>query len=48
MNIGQKSLDILARSQRMTTVMQNKKVVAARRQPRNLRSLLFRPRYETQ
>ena len=48
MNIVQKSLDILTPSQRMTTVMQNKKVVAARRHPRNLRSLLFRPRYETQ
>ena len=27
--------------------MQNKKIIAARRQPRNMKSLLFRPRFES-
>ena len=40
-------LSILAPSQRMKTVMGSKKVIAARRQPRNLKSLLFRPRFDT-
>ena len=40
-------LSILAPSQRMKTVMGSKKVIAARRQPRNLKSLLFRPRFYT-
>ena len=42
-----RGLDILAPSERMTTVMKDKSVVAARRQPRNLKSLLFKPRFDT-
>ena len=42
-----RGLDILAPSERMTTVMKDKLVVAARRQHRNLKSLLFRPRFDT-
>ena len=42
-----RGLDILTPSDRMRDVMQNKRVIAARRQPRNMKSLLFRPRFET-
>ena len=42
-----RGLDILLPSDRMNTVMQNKKVVAARRQPKNMKALLFRPRFES-
>ena len=47
LNTVRRGLDILAPSDRMTTVMKDKSVVAARRQPRNLKSLLFRPRFDT-
>ena len=46
LNLVRNGLDILAPSDRMKNVMQNKKIVAARRQPRNLKSLLFRPRFD--
>ena len=39
---------LLMPSQRMTSVMNGKKIVAARRQPPSLKSLLFRPRFEGQ
>ena len=42
-----RGLDILLPSDRMKTVMKDKKIVAARRQPRNMKALLFRPRFET-
>ena len=41
------SLKILTPSERMKSVMHNKKIVAARRQPRNMRSLLFCPRFDS-
>ena len=47
LNTLRRGMDLLLPSERMTTVMQNKKVVAARRQPRNMKSLLFRPRFES-
>ena len=47
LNIVREGLQILTPSERMQTVMQNKKIMAARRQPRNMRSLLFCPRFET-
>ena len=47
LNTVRRGLDILLPSDRMNTVMQNKKVVAARRQPKNMKALLFRPRFDT-
>ena len=47
LNTVRDSLNILTPSERMTTVMKNKKIVAARRQPKNIKSLLFKPRYDT-
>ena len=47
LNTVRDSLNILAPSQRMTTVMKDKKIIAARRQPHNIRSLLFKPRFDT-
>ena len=32
---------------RMQEVMSNKKIIAAKRQPRNIKSMLFRPRFQT-
>ena len=46
LNTVRRSLDILAPSERMSRVMKDKKIIAARRQPRNIRSLLFKPRFE--
>ena len=42
-----RGLDILAPSERMGKVMKDKSIVAARRQPHNLKSLLFKPRFDT-
>ena len=47
LNVVRDSLTILTPSQRMSTVMRDKKIVAARRQTRNLKSLLFKPRFDT-
>jgi hypothetical protein len=47
LNSIHKSLEILAPSQRMQKVMKNKKIIAARRQPPNIKSILFRPRFDT-
>ena len=47
LNLVRNGLDILTPSERMKNVMRNKKIVAARRQPRNLKSLLFKPRFDT-
>ena len=38
---------MLLPSERMTAIMANKKIVAARRQPPNLKMHLFHPRFET-
>jgi hypothetical protein len=40
-------LDLLAPSKRMQRVMDTKKVIAARRQPPNIKQMLFCPRFET-
>ena len=40
-------LSVLLPSERMGRVMDKKKIVAARRQPHNLKSILFRPRFDT-
>ena len=48
LDIIRQSTSILAPSERMKKVMNGRKIVAARRQPPNLRSLLFRPRFEGQ
>ena len=37
--------DVLLPSERMRNVMSNRKIIAARRQPHNIRSMLFRPRF---
>ena len=42
------STSLLSTSERMTAVMRDRKIIAARRQPPNLKSLLFRPRFEGQ
>ena len=47
LNVVRRGMDILLPSERMRTVMKDKKVVAARRQPRNMKALLFRPRFGT-
>ena len=47
LNTVRRGLDILTPSVRMQTVMKDKSVVAARRQPRNLKSILFKPRFDT-
>ena len=39
---------LLAPSERMSSVMSGRKIIAARRQPPSLKSLLFRPRFESQ
>ena len=41
------SVSMLAPSQRMRDVLKDKKIVAARRQPPNIKSMLFRPRFDT-
>ena len=41
-----KGAEILLPSQRMQTVMSNSRIIAARRQPQNIRSILFRPRFD--
>ena len=41
------STTLLTPSERMTSVMSGRKIIAARRQPPNLKSLLFRPRFES-
>ena len=41
-----KSTSLLAPSGRMNTVMKNKRIIAARRQPPSLRSFLFKPRFD--
>jgi hypothetical protein len=41
------SSNLLAPSKRMTAVMKDKRIVAARRQPPNIKSMLFRPRFES-
>ena len=48
LDIIRESTSILAPSERMKSVMNGKKIIAARRQPPNLRSLLFRPRFDGQ
>ena len=47
LNIVRNGLSILAPSEHMTTVMKDKKIIAARRQMRNLKSLLFKSRFDT-
>ena len=47
LQIVRRGMDLFLPSERMKTVMKDKKVVAARRQPQNVKSLLFRPRFET-
>ena len=47
LNTVRRGLDILKPSERMQTVMKDKTVVAARRQPRNLKSILFKPRFDS-
>ena len=47
LNVVRDSLTLLTPSERMSTVMKDKKIVAARRQTRNLKSLLFKPRFDT-
>ena len=42
------SSSLLSSSERMNSVMNGRKIIAARRQPPNLKSLLFRPRFEGQ
>ena len=46
LDIVRKSTSILATSERMRTVMKDKRIIAARRQPPNLRSFLFNPRFD--
>ena len=48
LDIIRQSTSILAPSERMKSVMDGRKIIAARRQPPNLKSLLFRPRFEGQ
>ena len=45
-NTVSRGLDILTPSVRMQTVMKDKSVGAARRQPRDLKSILFKPRFD--
>ena len=40
-------MKILTPSAQMATVMKDKKIVAARRQTQNLKSILFKPRFDT-
>ena len=47
LNTVKDSLTILTPSARMATVMKDKKIVAARRQTQNLKSILFKPRFDT-
>ena len=47
LDIVRSSTHLLLPSERMTTVMASKKIVAARRQPPNLKRHLFHPRFET-
>ena len=42
-----KAADIMLPSDRMREVMSDKKIIAAKRQPRNIRSMLFRPRFQS-
>ena len=39
--------DVLLPSDRMRKVMSDRRIIAARRQPQNIRSMLFRPRFDT-
>ena len=41
-----KAAEIMLPSDRMREVMSDRKIIAAKRQPRNIRSLLFRPRFQ--
>ena len=47
LDIVRQSTHMLMPSERMREVMRNKKIVAARRQPPNLKMHLFQPRFET-
>ena len=47
LDLVRQSTSLLAPSERMTEVMGNKKIIAARRQPPSLRSYLFKPRFDT-
>ena len=47
LDIVRQSTHMLSPSNRMQNVMNNKKIVAARRQPPNLKKQLFQPRFET-
>ena len=47
LNLVRGATHMLAPSSRMSQVMSGKKIVAARRQPPNLKTHLFRPRFET-
>ena len=46
LDIIRQSTSLLTPSERMMSVMNSRKIIAARRQPPNLRSLLFHPRFE--
>ena len=46
LNSIQNAMEIMGPSERMKKVLEGKKVIAARRQPQNIRSMLFRPRFQ--
>ena len=46
LDLVRQSMSLLAPSDRMKEVMKDKKIIAARRQPPNLRSFLFTPRFD--
>ena len=48
LDVIRQSTSLLTPSQRMTSVMNGRRIIAARRQPPNLKSLLFRPRFDGQ
>ena len=47
LDLVRQSTSLLAPSERMNRVMQNKRIIAARRQPPSLRSFLFKPRFDS-
>ena len=47
LDVVRQSTSLLAPSERMTSVMNNKKIIASRRQPPSLKSFLFKPRFNS-
>ena len=47
LDVVRHSTSLLAPSERMTEVMKDRRIIASRRQPPSLRSVLFQPRFDT-